>query len=270
MLLNGTTVAGKYGITLNGSDSYGSGDAWDKQPGYPVRSVATGGDQYTTCLPLVVNFGPFPAYHLFAPDSKTLYCELEVATNQFIRLGFGSLDLFNPSSPGGGRFFYATTAAHVTSSTGAGAWLGSPTDTSGTPENVPFHGAAFSSQKIGSASAVRCLVAPTNNWAGSGYAASVVEPNLACQGGAVHDDAIIISSPNPLNSVGILVPITVSVNNANTYLHPLGTVPGIRYMDMTLYQPAEEFTLGSDTWKVFPWYQKGGISSQRGIAYLKN
>jgi hypothetical protein len=40
-------------------------------------------------------------------------------------------------------------------------------------------------------------------------------------------------------------------------------------MDMTNYLPGDEFTIGSDTWKVFPWYTKGGIGYNRGIAYLK-
>jgi hypothetical protein len=76
-------------------------------------------------------------------------------------------------------------------------------------------------------------------------------------------------SPNPLNGVGLLLPNIVSVNRNSEFLSPVGVVPGMRYMDMTLYQPGEEFSLGPDTWKVFPWYQKGGRSWQRGIAYKK-
>ncbi|MNE91947.1 hypothetical protein D3C80_1896190 [compost metagenome] len=74
-------------------------------------------------------------------------------------------------------------------------------------------------------------------------------------------------SPNPLNGVGILLPNVVSLNVGDEFLSPIGVVPGIRYMDMTNYTPGDEFSLGPDTWKVFPWYQKGGLSVQRGIAY---
>ena len=76
-------------------------------------------------------------------------------------------------------------------------------------------------------------------------------------------------SPNPLNGIGLLLPNIVSLNIGNEYLSPIGVVPGMRYMDMTNYLPGDEFNIGSDTWKVFPWYFKGGIGYNRGIAYLK-
>ena len=38
---------------------------------------------------------------------------------------------------------------------------------------------------------------------------------------------------------------------------------------MTNYLPGDEFNFGGDTWKVFPWYQKGGLTLERGIAYKK-
>ena len=77
-------------------------------------------------------------------------------------------------------------------------------------------------------------------------------------------------SPSPLNGVGLLLPNVVSVNRNNEFLNPIGVIPGMRYMDMTAYLPGDEFTLGSDTWKVFPWYSKGGVlSATRGIAYQK-
>lgn len=78
-----------------------------------------------------------------------------------------------------------------------------------------------------------------------------------------------MASPNPLNGVGILTPINISVNRGDLNYHPLGQLPGIRYMDMTNYLPGNEFTLGSDTWKVFPWYNKGGRSYELAIAHLK-
>src|SRR5690554_6751440 len=38
MLVNGTSTAGKYGITMNGSDGYSAGNGVHVQPGYPVRN----------------------------------------------------------------------------------------------------------------------------------------------------------------------------------------------------------------------------------------
>lgn len=267
--INGSGSAGRYGIAINGSDGYDGGSNWDRQPGYPLRRSSSGGDQGHANLPLPIYFGPFPSYHLFAPDSKTVYLELEVASNIFQRLGFGSLDLFNPSAPGGGRFFYATGGGHPSTSTGYG-WLGSEIDnTSFALEEVPFRGADINTTNDQCGSFLRAAFDSFDNWCGSGLTSTRSYQPQSCQGGGCHDKVLRDYSPNPLNGVGILLPNIVSVVRGNEYLNPVGIVPGMRYMDMTLYQPGEEFSLGTDVWKVFPWYQKGGRSWQRGIAYKK-
>lgn len=268
---NGGNYANCYGISINGSDGYSAGASWDRQPNYPVRYTGSPGTNQHTCyMPFVTSIGPFVAYHLFAGEA-TVYLEVEVTTGTFQRLGFGSLDLFNPSSAGGGRFFYTTGSnPGVTSSTAYNTWLGSGIDDgSYALEEVPFRLADYSNSWDLVGSMVRCAFDSFDNWAGSQRNGFQNVTEQACQGGGVHDKILRDSSPNPLNGIGILTPNVVSVNRANEYLHPLGVVPGIRYMDMTNYLPGDEFTLGADTWKVFPWYQKGGRSFQRGIAYKK-
>lgn len=272
MLVNGSSSASKYGITMNGSDGYAAGNAWDKQPGYPVRGSTSGGDQAHVLFPLVTTTGPFPAYHFFAPDSKTLYAEVEITTGSFMRFGCGSLDLFNPAAPGGGRFCYAITGQHVTNSISTSNWLGVDMDNNNYAlEFVPFRGADYSTTNSGYsfASMVRAAFASFDNWAGSGRTVTTTGLQMACQGGGCHDKVLRDYSPNPLNGIGLLLPNIVSLNIGDEYLSPIGSVPGIRYMDMTNYLPGDEFTIGSDTWKVFPWYAKGGIGYNRGIAYLK-
>lgn len=273
VFLNGRTTYQRYGISINGSDGYMAGDQWDRQPGYPVRPDGSNGyDQRASHVPFVTNYGPFPAYHLFAPDSKTIYMEIEVTAGTFLRFGFGSLDLFNPSSAGGGRFFYATGgSASVTNElTSGNTWLNNQIDdNSFALEEVPFRGADYGAYGEQIGSFVRAAFDSFDNWCSSQRNGSSNVTPQSCQGGGVHDKILRDSSPNPLNGVGILTPNVVSVNRANEYLHPLGVVPGIRFMDMTNYQPGDEFALGPDTWKVFPWYQKGGRSFQRGIAYKK-
>lgn len=278
MLVNGTSTAGKFGITMNGSDGFSSGAGVHLQPGYPVRNSATGGNQCVTMFPLVTTTGPFPTYHFFAPDNKTLYAEVEVTTGVFQRWGCGSLDLFNPAAPGGGRFIYSTTSQHVTAGSGLPDWLNMDADNTDQTELVPFRAADFSSINSttgtsgrSAASMVRVQFGSFDNWAGSGRSVSTADGlNMACQGGGVHDKILREFSPNPLNGIGVLLPNIVSLNAAGEFLVPIGVMPGLRYMDMTNYLPGDEFTIGSDTWKVFPWYSKGGIGYNRGIAYLKN
>jgi len=253
---NGSNYTSRYGISINGSDGFASGSAWDRQAGYPIRTGgAAGSDQCTSHVPFVTSTGPFPAYHLFAPDSKTVYLEVEVTTGCFLRMGFGTLDLFNAGSAGGGRFYYATGgSAAVTNSTASSSWLGTEIDNSSYAlEEVPFRGADYGATSLQIGSFVRAAFDSFDNWCSSQRTGTSNVTPQSCQGGGVHDKILRDSSPNPLNGVGIL----------------FGVVPGIRFMDMTNYLPGDEFTLGSDTWKVFPWYQKGGRSFQRGIAYKK-
>ena len=270
--VNGLSNASKYGISLNGSDGYDSGTVWDRQPGYPARDDALATNQGHCWFPVVLSTGPFPAYHFFAPDSKTLYAEIEIATSTFIRFGCGALDLFNPAASGGGRFCYATTGdASVTNSTSQYTWLGSDADQpSYSCEMVPFRSSDMGQVgRFALGSMVRVGFSSFDNWAASNRAIASSSLKMCCQGGGVHDKVLREYSPNPLNGIAILNPNIVSLNISGLYLSPIGVVPGMRYMDMTNYLPGDEFSLGSDTWKVFPWYQKGGIGHNRGIAYLK-
>lgn len=272
VVINGSSGSSKYGVAVNGSDGYSAGATWDRQPGYPQRQTGGASDQAHAWLPLIITTGPFPAYHFFAPDSKTLFAEVEISTGVFMRFGCGSLDLFNPAAPGGGRFFYATGGGHPATTTDPYTWLGSHVDEPNYAlELVPFRMADYTSSATTlCGSYVRVQHDSFNNWAWSSRFFSTTMTASICQGGGVHDKVLRDLSPNPLNGVGLLLPNVVSVNRNNEFLNPIGVVPGIRYMDMTNYLPGDEFTIGSDTWKVFPWYSKGGVlSATRGIAYLK-
>lgn len=272
VIANGTSATGRTGLSLNGSDGYDAGLDWDRQPGFPM----TGTTQLHAYMPLVINTGPFPSYHFFAPDDKTLYCELEFQIGSFLRFGCGSLDLLNPAAPGGGRFFYATGGgSYVTNSTSPSAWLGAPGDDGDFAlELVPFRLADYGPSGAWSrlyGSYVRAAFGSFDNWACSGRNAGSVSTGMAAQGGGCHDKMLRACGASPLNGAALLLPNIVSLNIANQYLSPIGVMPGLRYMGMTNFLPGDEFTFGPDTWKVFPWYSKGGnISGNRGIALLKN
>ena len=270
VVVNGESTTDKTGLSLNGSDGYDAGLAWDRQPGYPLRNESTDGNQGHAYMPLVISTGPFPSYHFFAPDDKTLYCELEFQIGSFLRFGCGSLDLLNPAAPGGGRFFYATGGdPRVTNSTSPFTWLGSSGDNATFAlELVPFRAADYSWASWSSllaGSYVRAAFGSFDNWACFGHSTA------SAQGGGCHDKMLRACGASPLNGTALLLPNIVSLNIANQYLSPIGVMPGLRYMDMTNFLPGDEFTFGPDTWKVFPWYMKGGnISGNRGIALLKN
>ena len=274
IVVNGLTppsVPNRYGIAINGSDSYSSGAAWDRQPGYPVRKTVEAGDQAHAHMPMPIFFGPFPSYHLFAPNADCIYLEVEVTAGTFQRLGFGTLTLFNGAAPGGGRFFFSTGGNWPATTANSGDWLGSDVDSSSIAlELVPFRAADYCQDSRLSGSFVRGSFGSFNGWAGSARNSSLSQMAEVCQGGGCHDKIIRDLCPSPRNGVGVMTANVVSLNRGDEYLSPLGVVPGLRYMDMSIYQPQAEFTLGGDVWKVFPWYKKGGVlSANRAIAYLK-
>lgn len=265
---NASSPSTRYGIAVSGSDSYSAGAAWDQQPGYPLRKTVDLGQQAHANLPMPIYFGPFPSYHLIA-TTNCIYLELEVTAGVFQRLGFGALDLFNPAAAGGGRFFYATGGRHpeatVVSNT---SWLGTEVDNATYAlELVPFRAADYTQQTGNPGSFLRAAFDSFDGWCGSARTIANSHMSQVCQGGGCHDKMVRDLAPSPRNGVGVIVPNVVSVNRGDTFLAPVGVMPDLRLMDMSLYQPQDTFTLGSDTWKVFPWYQKGGLSFNRGIAY---
>lgn len=268
VLINGLNQNNKYSLSINGSDSYDSGSDWDRQPGYSQRTSGGSTDQYVVHIPFVTNFTSFPAYHFFSHNTgDSIHLEVEITTGVFLRLGFGKLDLYDATTSGDGRYFYATGGQHVTDSTNPNTWLGSESGSDRSLEEAPFSASAWGKVNKRCGSAVRCAFDAFDNWAGCAYQSSVSYLSEAVV--ALQDRIIFMASPNPLNGVGVLTPINVSVVRNGFNYHPLGVVPGIRYIDMTNYLPGDEFTLGSDTYKVFPWYNKGGRSYELGIAHLK-
>lgn len=273
VVCNGIGAAGRYGILLNGSDGFNSANAWDLQPGHPVRKTVDAGVQGHANLPLPLFFGPFPSYHLFAPNAECIYLEVEVTAGTYQRLGLGKLDLFSSSAPGGGRFFFATGGLHPATTITVNDWLGADVDNSSAAlELVPFRAADYATNNTRlPGSFLRTQVGAFNGWAGSARNVANSQMSFACQGGGCHDKLLTVLAPSPRNGIAVLSPNVVSINIGDEYLQPVGTVPGLRYVNIDLYQPGDEFTFGADTWKVFPWYRKGGtLSANRGIAYLKD
>lgn len=272
VVCNGEAFAGRHGILMNGSDGFNAGDPWDRQPGYPLRKTVDLGNQGHANLPFMLFLGPFPSYHIFSPNSDCIYMEVEVTAGTFQRLGFGRLSLFNAGAPGGGRFFYATTGRHPQpSGPSFDSLLIDVDNASAGMELVPFRAADYT---VGGTrlpgSFLRTQFGAFNGWAGSARTEAASQMSFACQGGGTHDKLLTGLSPSPRNGIALMTPNIVSINISDEFLQPVGVVPGMRYMDMTMYQPQDEFNLGGDVWKVFPWYRKGGaLSGPRGIAYLK-
>lgn len=272
-VINGSSGPNRFGLNINGSDGFSSGAAWDRQPGYPLRTSSWGGDQGHAFVPTFLNAGPYAAYHFFAPDNKTLYGVIEITTGRFLHFGCGALDLFNPAAPGGGRFFFGTGGQYPsTSETASNAWLQRNVDDAQYAlELVPGRGADYAgtSGTTLPGSFLRAAFGSFNNWCHSNRTNAQSVTPAAWQGGGVHDKPLYGYNPAPLNSRTMMTPNVAAVNRNDEFLQPVGVFNGLRYMMMDNFLPGDEFTFGSDTWKVFPWFQKGGLSYERGIAFKK-
>jgi hypothetical protein len=92
------------------------------------------------------------------------------------------------------------------------------------------------------------------------------KPNVA--------DGFFARTANPFSGNTALLPINIFVQRPNPYYSPIGYVPGIRFLNMQNFVAAQEFNVGTDTYKVFPWVRKGyaqGVESSLNyaFAYLK-
>lgn len=83
---------------------------------------------------------------------------------------------------------------------------------------------------------------------------------------------------NPNNGFVPLIPITLYHRRTSTtpdQYRKLGDMPDARYVNVFHFATGEEFTVGSDTWKVYPWTRKNNLqagvegSGNLGIAYKK-
>jgi hypothetical protein len=81
---------------------------------------------------------------------------------------------------------------------------------------------------------------------------------------------------NPSNGYVNTFPIHLSAKNVSPSPDewtPLGTIPDMEGCNMTFLEPQEEFTVGSDTWKVYPWWRKATTGTEQskslGIAIKK-
>ncbi|QZI85675.1 hypothetical protein CPT_Summit_019 [Stenotrophomonas phage Summit] len=71
-----------------------------------------------------------------------------------------------------------------------------------------------------------------------------------------------------------LSPLHTSIYRGDGYYSYIGEPPGVRYIDITNYEGAQELAVGSDTWLVFPVHRKiftsqSPYSAAYGLAYKK-
>lgn len=264
------------GVAIYGSDGFDNTKAWQFQPGYlAYGAVATNNSKVALLNQLNV---AIPTYHFFSyPDNDDIFCVIEFQSGRYQMLGFGQIAKYNTSIPGGAWFSGSTYDANFNQPNSGlpfgGASPGTYLSTTAA-EMIPFRGASLGiTSYINSSSYVRINANGHNGWAASGGAgnpATANWPPVTMMGQGYYDQTVIGSTVSPYTWQTQLLPVVgYIVATANTNVKAFGEIKYLRRMDISNYTPSEEFALGSDTWKVFPLFEKSGFTGTEGYAIKK-
>lgn len=245
--------ANQYNIEVNGGTGIAS------------SSTLTNQSPSSICI---VGAGPFTAYHFFAKSSASAYLHIlvEIATNLYADIFVGKLNAVGGATPA----IYICTSAWS-----YGGFQQSSYDAGvGTNNNLPFHTSSiYQSVGVTVDSTFRWF---SPYWVGSAPSRMILP--LYSQLGTQYD--AIFRSPNTFNEVTALlsVPIFVERASGNIFSY-VGDVPDLRVLNIANFTPKDEITIGSDTWKIFPFIQKSlpwnvngapASSGPYGVALLKS
>lgn len=265
-----TRYANITGIWLTGSTGFDAANPWWYQPGTIVNSSYSG---YTDSRRAeacgLFNVGSTNTYHLFsaaAPDMIALV--VEVAPGIYHHLAFGELVKFGVY--GGGAF--------VTGSFGSDGYISTSTsDYVFGYGNDRHYGLPFNDYKNGGASFVLAEADSVTNW----YAVCNSWPLTGKRAKSIWEAGTITesnslayrwwsSAPNTLNGVTPMIPFYLFVERPGGFFSPFGYTPHLRYLNITNYSPAEQFSIGSDQWMAFPAHSKNNKSGVHGYAVRMN
>lgn len=227
-----------------------------------------------------VNFlstGPFTTYYFFAGEGSTPYIHIavEVDTGRYRHFGFGNLIKFGGWT--GGEYAYA----HF--------W--NPID----EDNPLYTGHNFGLDNIPVANSMAATLhiedmpdqTVDEKWAlfknGTTPAGTdrAGEDRMVVLGGSrggfwtYYLGWLEYSSPNAYKPLIPIPVIYLDKNAAPDTWRWLGEWPDVMYVNMHAFTPAQEITVGTDTWTVFPWVRKQHLevgteeSWNMGIAYKK-
>jgi len=274
------------GIGINGSTGYNAGESWDEQPGYPVSKGTS--KSIGACI-TEVPIGETYNYHIFqSTDSCTII--VQIGDNRFEYLAFGLLTKSGIYT--GGQFYAGSQESYqpsyqywYDSGTKRDRWraafLANIVDGSGTEKSTlavyldvdgsvswRHNGQEGSDDSITTVNLQTGVQAPYTR---------VDDPISTDQRYAINFNGLVYDrNPNHFNGVSILAPAYIFIRRATKRYTYIGRPEGIRVINRSPYNPGDEFSLGGDTWKVFPAFDiedensaNINLSPHIGFAFLK-
>lgn len=271
------TVDANDGVFHMRSISLSSGDNYDSQSERSFRSVSN-----------FVHTGPYANLYLFGETGANAYihCVLEHTAGHFRHFGIG--EMIKTGTWTGGGYCYGTMWNLST------VRIDVPYSFD---HGRPFDGQSATSVDAGQNSSVRCDDFDGTPHGVSGidarYLRTYASSNAGTFGAGVWYDSGTSTASNPgrqytravgaydsehspsyFNNRVILAPFGCLCWRASSFITYMGEPPAIRAASIEPYTPAEEFTIGTDVWKIFPLVRKGFFNDEEssndlGIAYKK-
>jgi hypothetical protein len=268
-----TLYGGKFraevtGLCLYGSTGYNAGLAWDLQPGGTLNGALSWGVTMTELSTTAI-----PAYYFFQ-DGDTVIVLVEYTAAKFQWFCFGCLEKQGVYT--GGQFFSGSLGSYEPTF----QYLSAPLT------QTMFLTIAYDSLVYGNG-AVYVEVDSQNGWRSSGYlggsGTGTGYKSLILSGVKANDStktssnsgnnsliALFFSrSPNFYNALAPFAASYFLLKRSSGNFSLIGWPKSIRHINVTNYNPAEEITLGADTWMIFPEHSKADADPTIGFAVKK-
>lgn len=241
-------------LAFNISSAGTGGTRWFDKTGTPVgtssRYATAGLDGIT---------GAIPAYHFFAHNSgDAILVVVEYASGSYQYLGFGTLNKYGTYT--GGVYFF-----------------GSKGGVTNTVESVSNYtpGIGFVSQYIRSIGyAPAYVTASVDSETGWHWSRDYQRERDATKRYVLCNLNRFVSTrwnqPNDLNGLAVLMPVEFLVERdtglgSNAHLSPLGELPETHYLVIKNLTPSQQITLGSDNYRVFPFFRKNAAADDPSV-----
>lgn len=241
------------GIAIQGSTGYDSGEDWDHQPGYVQNTDSGDGDYQKSAGAAIVGLSGSFSYWFFA-TGDLITVVVESASGVYQHMIFGQITKFGTYT---GGYFCSASFSPYRGNERYNAK--SACDFLGSDETYGEHTMHLYLSGIDS---------KTDWWCNGEKADQNADAfNLHLKSSAVtttselneHDNHVLNmrlfeNSPNSFNGVHPLLYIYLLAQRSSSNYSILGYLDGVRQINMLNKLPGDEITLGSDTWKIFPWF----------------
>jgi len=254
---NGTVT----GLIMNGSTGYDGGELWHKQPGYPQNIDRTNKSFGVVMTPMSIS--AIPAYYFyFVGDSVHIVVEITAGKFQFMSFGM----LAKQGTYTGGQYFTGSMSSYQPSLDYTYSWY------------APLYFSALGTSNV--QGAVYIDADSVADWRVA-QGASLPEIMFPCvsgqQANPTYSQRGLCSyfwsfAPNAYNAMAAMCPIYVLGKRSDDNYSLLGWPEGVRFLNCTNYDPAEEISYGDETWMVFhaDSQEDDPLNMYCGFAFLKD